>query len=104
MKKNENIYSEIDLLRTGELLRFRIEEAGYTVRDIQEYLMLSWPQPIYRWFSGKVLPSIQHLYAISILLGVHMEDLLATKVDTDSSVTNQVFMLHLSANEFTLTR
>ena len=96
MKNNENTYPEIDLLRTGELLRLRIEEAGYTVRDIQEYLMLSWPQPIYRWFSGKVLPSIQHLYAISILLGVHMEDLLVPKVDTDStysSVTDRTFML-----------
>ena len=96
MKNNGNTYPEIDLLRTGELLRSRIEEAGYTVRDIQEYLMLSWPQPIYRWFSGRVLPSMQHLYAISVLLGVHMEDLLVPKVDTDSTdspVTDQTFML-----------
>ena len=78
MENTENRYTEIDLLRTGELLRLRIEEAGYTVKDIQEYLMLSWPQPIYRWFSGQILPSIQHLYALSKLLGVHMEDLLVS--------------------------
>ena len=78
MENTKNQYAKIDLLRTGELLRSRIEEAGYTVKDIQEYLMLSWPQPIYRWFSGQILPSIQHLYALSKLLGVHMEDLIVS--------------------------
>lgn len=47
------------------------------MQDIQNYLVLSCPQPVYRWFQGKTLPSVDHLYALSRLLGVHMEELLA---------------------------
>ena len=56
-------YPNIDMQRTGALLKKKVEEAGYTVKELQEKLMLSCPQPIYRWFKGKVLPSINHLYA-----------------------------------------
>lgn len=46
------------------------------MKYIQEYLNLSCPQPIYRWFKGQNLPTVEKLYALSILLGVHMEELL----------------------------
>lgn len=72
-----NSYPGLDLKQSGNLLRYQIRKCGYTVRDIQEYLVLSCPQPVYRWFQGKTLPSVDHLYALSRLLGVHMEELLA---------------------------
>lgn len=72
-------YPNIDMQRTGALLKKKIEDAGYTVKELQEKLLLSCPQPIYRWFKGKVLPSINHLYALSQLLHVHMEDLLVSE-------------------------
>ena len=53
-----------------------LKAAGYDVKYIQEYLHLSCPQSVYRWFRGKVLPSVEHLCALSKLLNVHMEDLL----------------------------
>ena len=46
------------------------------MKFVQEYLHLSCPQPIYRWFKGKILPSIENLYALGRLLGIHMEELL----------------------------
>ena len=69
-------YPNIDMKRTGLLLKKKVQEAGYTVKELQETLMLSCPQPIYRWFQGKVLPSVVHLYVLSQLLHVHIEDLL----------------------------
>lgn len=71
-----NMYQPIDLIKTGIKLKKMLETAGYSVKDIQEYLHLSCPQSIYRWFKGKILPSVDHLYALSRLLNVHMEDLL----------------------------
>lgn len=76
MKKGNDGYRNIDLKRTGANLRQLIAEKGYDVRSIQELLHLSCPQPIYRWFKGQVLPSVDHLFMLSILLGVHMEELL----------------------------
>ena len=71
------MYQPIDQLRTGKKLKIMIETAGYDVKYIQKYLQLSCPQSIYRWYKGKALPSLEHLSALSKLLHVHMEELLA---------------------------
>ncbi|MCM1261234.1 MAG: helix-turn-helix domain-containing protein [Butyrivibrio sp.] len=70
------MYQPIDQIKTGIKLKMILKAAGYNVKDIQEYLHLSCPQSIYRWFKGKILPSVEHLCALSRLLNVHMEDLL----------------------------
>lgn len=70
------MYNLIDQIKTGIKLKMMLKAAGYDVKFIQEYLHLSCPQSIYRWFKGKVLPSVEHLCALSKLLNVHMEDLL----------------------------
>ena len=72
-------YPNIDMQRTGRRLKHMIESAGYTPRIIQDYLHLSCVQPIYRWYKGKILPSVDHLLMLSELLNVHMEDLLVKK-------------------------
>lgn len=72
-------YPNIDMQRTGKKLKHMIESAGYTPRVIQEYLHLSCVQPIYRWYKGLILPSVDHLFMLSELLNVHMEDLLVKK-------------------------
>lgn len=70
------MYQPVDQVKTGLKLKMLLKAAGYDVKYIQEYLHLSCPQSIYRWFNGKVLPSVEHLCALSKLLNVHMEDLL----------------------------
>ena len=64
MERREG-YPNLDLKQSGNLLRYQIRKSGYSVRDIQNYLVLSCPQPVYRWFQGKTLPSVDHLYALS---------------------------------------
>ncbi len=73
------MYPCVDIEKTGLKLKIMIKLAGYDVKFIQEYLHLSCPQSIYKWFRGKSLPSVENLYALSLLLGVHMEDLLVQK-------------------------
>lgn len=70
------MYPIIDKEKTGLKLKSMLKVAGYNVKFVQEYLHLSCPQPIYRWFQGKILPSVENLCALSRLLGVHMEELL----------------------------
>ena len=72
-------YPYIDRELSGWLLRIYIRNGGYTVKEVQELLYLSCPQPVYRWMKGTILPSVSHLYTLSRLFGCHMEDLLATK-------------------------
>ncbi len=72
-------YPNIDMQQTGKRLKRAIESAGYTPRMLQDYLHLSCVQPIYRWYKGLILPSVDHLLMLSELLSVHMENLLVKK-------------------------
>ena len=66
----------INPLKIGKNLKRCVDQMGYKVKDIQEYLCLECPQPIYRWFKGSTYPSIHHLYALSCLFGVSMNELI----------------------------
>lgn len=73
-------YRYIDLEKTGKHMENLIRQRGYTVRDIQQILHLSCPQPVYRWLRGQILPSVDHLYVLAEVLQVHMEELLVTSL------------------------
>lgn len=66
----------IDIGRTGEQIHNVMIEHGCTVKQLQEKLRLSCPQPVYRWIHGYTLPSVDHLYRMSRIFQVHMEELL----------------------------
>ena len=74
-----NTYQNINMEQTGARLKHMLESAGYTPRMIQDYLHLSCVQPVYRWYKGLILPSVDHLFMLSELLNVHMEDFLVKK-------------------------
>ena len=71
-----NAYPVIDLTATGEnIVRLR-KMRGLTVRDLQEWFGFEAPQAIYKWQKGLSLPSVDHLYALGILLNVTMNEIL----------------------------
>ncbi len=77
--KQSKEYPNIDMKQTGNKLKQYMNVAGLSVKDIQEYLHLSCPQPVYRWMKGSILPSVNHLLMLSELFEVHMEELLVKK-------------------------
>ena len=76
--------TSINMKLTGLRLKLYATRQGLSVKDIQIYLCLSCPQPIYRWYKGIILPSIDNLLRLSELFNVHMEDLLVKNNDFDS--------------------
>lgn len=79
-------YPEIDMVRTGEQLRYLMDANGCDVKELQEILQLSCPQPIYRWLKGQILPSVNHLLVLSRMFNVHIEDLLVEKKSAAAAV------------------
>lgn len=71
--------TSIDMVQTGKRLKRLAQRKGYSVKDIQQYLGLSCPQPVYRWYKGVILPSVDNLLRLSELYQVHMEELLVKK-------------------------
>lgn len=74
----QRAFPVIDLIATGEnILRLR-RQRGLSVRDLQQYFGFEEPQAIYKWQKGKSLPTVDNLYALSVLLEVPMEQILVS--------------------------
>ncbi len=82
-------YETIDAVKTGRHLERCIRSAGMSVAQIQKTLMLRYPQSVYRWFKGEILPSVNNLYMLSKLLGMHMENLLIMEPLGDDTAGNE---------------
>lgn len=75
-KKSLVSFPVIDPAATGRnIMRLRLEQ-GLTVRDVQVFFGFEEPQAIYKWQSGKSLPTVDNLYALSALLDVRMDEIL----------------------------
>ena len=71
----------IDLKATGLNLARLWGEKGLTVRDVQAFFGFEHPQAVYKWQRGQSLPSVDNLYALSVLLGVHMDEIIVSSSD-----------------------
>lgn len=69
------LFPIIDVRATGRNIARMRREHGLSVRDMQSYFGFENPQAIYHWLQGKALPSLDHLYALSALLGVSMDSI-----------------------------
>ena len=69
-------YPVIDMAATGKNLRRIMNSRGISVRELQKYLGLAAPQSIYHWFDGRSVPTIDNLYAMSVLFHVPLDTLI----------------------------
>lgn len=69
-------YPVIDMVKTGHNIKRIMAAKGLKVKDIQSFLELSAPQAVYHWLSGKSMPTIDNLYALSELFCTPMDMLL----------------------------
>ena len=77
----EPMYLSIQPEETGERIRKLLLEQGYTIREIQGAFGFENPQAIYKWLSGKSLPSIDNFIILSRLLHTTIEDILVINGD-----------------------
>lgn len=88
-------YPTIDLAATGRnIVRLR-QARGLTVRNLQTYFGFDDPQAIYRWQWGKSLPSVDNLYALSVLLGVSMNEILVPAEQQAEACCSAIFRIPL---------
>ena len=69
------MFPTIYLEETGKKLRKIMKERGIMVKEVQQDLGLGSVQSVYHWLNGISLPSIDNLYALSVLLDLSMDDL-----------------------------
>ncbi len=81
------IYVSIQPQATGQRIHTLLDESGYTVKDIQEAMGFANPQAVYKWLSGKSLPSLDNLVILSLVLHTDIEDILVTDGDVFVYIT-----------------
>ena len=70
----------IDPVATGRNIVMLRQNAGLTVRDLQEVFGFNSPQAIYRWQSGAALPTVDNLIILAAILRVTMDEIVAITV------------------------
>ena len=86
----EPMYLSIQPKKTGEHIRKLLLEKGYTIREIQGAFGFENPQAIYKWLSGKSLPSIDNFIILSRLLHTSIEDILVIDGDISYYIGNVI--------------
>jgi transcriptional regulator with XRE-family HTH domain len=72
-------YPVIDPVGTGSNIRNRIRNSGNSIADVGRMLGIADMSTMYKWLRGDSLPGIDNMLALSMLLGVSINDILVTK-------------------------
>ena len=75
------MYLAIQQKETGKQIKKLLMENGYTVKDVQNAMGFENPQAIYKWISGRSLPSLDNFVILSRLLHTSIEDILVVDGD-----------------------
>ena len=74
----------INMAATGQnIVRLR-EEAGLSVKELQDIFGFTTPQAIYKWQHGAALPTIDNLVVLASVLGVRIDDVLVMTDEQNS--------------------
>lgn len=91
------MFPVIDKRETGIHLRRIMDEQGFTVKDVQEYLRLGSVQSVYHWLNGLSMPTVDNLYALSHLFQMPVDDMICGNRDKIYTDENQARIRRLRA-------
>lgn len=77
----EPMYLQVLQKETGRQIKKLLVENGYTVKDVQNAMGFENPQAVYKWISGRSLPSLDNFVILSRLLHTSIEDILVIDGD-----------------------
>lgn len=87
----KNMYPTIDMKATGLCIHKIMNQRKLTVKDVQSYLNLSCVQSIYHWLSGKSMPTIDNLYALSELFQLPIDTMIVGNRRYHMLLSNKLF-------------
>lgn len=77
----EPMYLSIQQKETGKQIKRLLDEKGFSVRDVQGVMGFENPQAVYKWISGKSLPSLDNILILSRMLNTSIENILVVDGD-----------------------
>ena len=64
---------------TGKKIKRLMKQKGVTPHRVAAMLGFPYVQTMYNWFAGRNLPTLDNLVALAYILGLKMDDLVATE-------------------------
>lgn len=98
------MYISIRQQETGCRIKQLLADNGYTVKDVQGAMGFENPQAIYKWISGKSLPSIDNLVILTRLLHTSIENILVLDEDVVRFTNFTIPKKEFSAKKFCMQR
>ena len=77
----------IDMAATGRNIARMRENAGLTVKNLQDIFGFATPQAIYKWQHGTAMPTLDNLVALALIFGVPMDDIIVVDTDTRAQIS-----------------
>ena len=71
-----NMIPVIDMAATGNNITRMRQNAGMTVKDLQDIFGFSTPQAIYKWQRGETMPTVDNLVVLAAVFGVSVDEIL----------------------------
>ena len=93
--RKQIIIPDVNATATGERINQLRTDAGMTVKDMQKIFGFKNPNPIYAWFHGITLPTVERLVILAATLGVPMDEIIIVNITVLSKANGRV----LSMNE-----
>lgn len=69
----------IDMQATGRNIEKLRRNRHLRIVDVQDFFDFNTPQAIYKWESGRSLPSLENLVALARMYGCAIEDILVIR-------------------------
>ena len=79
----ERMNLSINMEKTGAHIKRTLKGSGYTMREIMEITGVTSEQAIYKWYSGKSIPSLETQIILCKLLGIKITELLVIDGEFD---------------------
>ena len=75
-ERRMSTFPVIDMAATGRnIIRLR-EQAGLTVKELQDLFGFATPQAIYKWQHGTAMPTVDNLLILSQVFSVTIDDII----------------------------
>lgn len=71
----------IDVVKTGQNITRLRQQAGLSVKDLQDIFGFATPQAIYKWQQGATIPTVDNLVVLAAVFHVHVDDILVLETD-----------------------
>lgn len=73
----------IDMVKTGQNITRLRQQAGLSVKDLQDIFGFATPQAIYKWQQGATIPTVDNLVVLASVFHVHVDDILVLETESE---------------------